>query len=84
MNPRLEAVTARDDYALEIEFSNGEFGVYDRVPHLDFGVFKELRDIDYFKKAQADGGTVSWPHEQDICRDTLYEDSVKLPNTRKA
>jgi hypothetical protein len=78
MNPRVTAVTTKGDYKLEIEFSNGEVGIYDCAPLLDFGVFRELRDLDYFRQARADGGTVVWPHEQDICPDTLYEDSQKL------
>ena len=78
MNPRVKAVVAKEGYRLEITFSNGEVGVYDCSPILDFGVFKELRDISYFKQARAVGGTVVWPHEQDICPDTLYEDSKKL------
>jgi hypothetical protein len=78
MNPRVKGVVARDDYTLEIEFVNGEIGVYDCRPILGFGVFQELRDIDYFRQAQVEGGTVVWPHEQDICPDTLYEDSKKL------
>jgi hypothetical protein len=78
MNPRVKAVVARDDYQLEIEFANGEVGFYDCAPLLDFGVFRELRDIDYFKQARAEGGTVVWPHEKDICPDTLYEDAKKL------
>ena len=78
MNPRVKAVVAKDDYRLEITFSNGEVGIYDCTPILDFGVFKELRDLGYFKQALAVGGTVVWPHEQDICPDTLYEDSKKL------
>ena len=78
MNPRVKAVVAKDDYKLEIEFANGEIGVYDCAPLLDFGVFRELRDINYFKPARAEGGTVAWPHEQDICPDTLYEDAKKL------
>jgi hypothetical protein len=78
MNPRVKAVVAKDDYKLEIEFTNGELGVYDCTPLLDFGVFKELRALDYFKRARAEGGTVVWPDEQDISPDTLYEDSKKL------
>jgi hypothetical protein len=78
MNPRVTAVTPNEDYKLEIEFTNGEVGVYDCAPLLDFGVFQELRDMSYFKQARAEGGTVVWPHEQDICPDTLYEDSKKL------
>ena len=30
----------------------------------------------YFKQVQVLDGTVVWPHEQDICPDTLYLDSV--------
>ena len=78
MNPRVVAVAAKGDSKLEIEFSNGEVGIYDCAPLLDFGVFREMRDLDYFRQARAEGGTVVWPHEQDICPDTLYEDSQKL------
>jgi hypothetical protein len=77
MNPRVTAVVAKDDHRLEITFSNGEVRVYDCAPLLDFGVFRELRDLNYFKQARAEGGTVVWPHEQDICPDTLYEDSQR-------
>lgn len=78
MNPRVKAVVAKDDHRLAITFSNGEIGVYDCTPLLDFGVFRELRDLSYFKQARALGGTVVWPHEQDICPDTLYEESERL------
>lgn len=77
MNPRVTAVVPKDDYKLEITFSNGEIGLFTCTPLLDFGVFKELRDISYFKQARASGGTAVWPHEQDICPDTLYETSKK-------
>ncbi len=73
MNPRVTNVVPTDDYQLEITFANGEVGVYDCKPLLDFGVFRELRDVGYFKQARVEGGTVAWPHEQDICPDTLYE-----------
>src|SRR4029078_12158664 len=77
MNPRIKSVVAGDDYTLQLVFTNGEQGIYDCQPLLDFGVFCELRDLNYFKQVRADGGTVVWPHEQDICPDTLYEDSKK-------
>jgi hypothetical protein len=77
MNPRVKEVIAVDNYLLELVFTNGEHGRYDCRPLLDFGVFKELRDISYFKLAKVAGGTVVWPHEQDICPDSLYFDSCK-------
>ena len=78
MNPRIKAVNPIDDYQLILEFTNGELGVYDCKHLLDFGVFKALRDINYFKQVTVTDGTVTWPHEQDICPDTLYLDSKKM------
>ena len=77
MNPRVKGVLPRGDYKLEIAFTNGEVGVFDCALLLSFGVFRELQDLRYFKQARAENGTVVWPHEQDICPDTLYEDSEK-------
>lgn len=34
----------------------------------------ELQNVDYFKQVKVLDGTVSWPHGQDICPDTLFED----------
>lgn len=78
MNPRVKAVKARDHYKLEITFSNGEVGVYDCNPLLNFGVFTELKNKIYFKQVRAANEVVVWPHEQDICPDTLYLDSIKI------
>lgn len=77
MLPRVRQVEAKPDYRLEIIFSNGEVGVYDCRPLLDFGVFRELRDESYFQQVYVTNGTVAWPHEQDICPDTLYLDSQR-------
>ena len=77
MNPRVREVTPTDDYKLKLRFDNGQSGIYDCSPLLDFGVFRELRDTAYFKQARVVVGTVAWPHEQDICPDTLYLDSRK-------
>jgi len=77
MNPRIKNVITSLDYKLHMEFTNGENGIYDCLPILDFGVFKELKDLNYFKQAQVLDGTVVWPHGQDVCPDTLYLDSIK-------
>ena len=77
MNPRVKKVIPLSDYKLQIEFNNGERRVYDCANILDFGVFKELQDKNYFQLAKTVDGTVAWPHGQDICPDTLYLDSTK-------
>ena len=78
MNPRVKSVTPKDDFTLEITFTNGEKGIYDCSHLLDFGVFCELKERNYFKQVKAVDGTVTWPHDQDICPDTLYLDSKKI------
>jgi hypothetical protein len=77
MNPRIRVARADDDYQLHLVFEDGERGIFDCHPYLNFGVFKELKDLKYFKRVKVLDGTVVWPHEQDICPDTLYVDSRK-------
>ena len=77
MNPRITEVIPTDDYKLRLVFTNGERGIYDCSRLLNFGVFQELLDRNYFKQVRVSHGTIVWPHEQDICPDTLYLDSEK-------
>ena len=77
MLPRVREVVAVEEYRLRIVFTNGETGVYNCRPLLGFGVFRELEDESYFRRVRAQGGTVVWPHEQDICPDTVYLDSIR-------
>ena len=59
-------------------FDDGDCRVYDCSYLLDFGVFRELRDVGYFNQASVVDGTVVWPHQQDICPDTLYLGSYRV------
>ena len=81
MNPRVKSVVARKRYKLEITFTDGVIGIYDCAPLLDWGVFAELRDVRFVNQVRASGGTVVWPHEQDICPDVLYTDSKRIVST---
>jgi len=78
MNPRVKKVIPTDDYKLKLTFKNEEKAIYDCKNLLDFGVFKELKNIEYFKRVSVKYGTVVWPNEQDICPDTLYIDSIHI------
>lgn len=78
MNPRIKKVIPIEDYKLRLTFTNGEEGIYNCSRLLDFGVFRELQDKSYFKQVKIVDGTVVWPHEQDICPDTLYLDSENI------
>ncbi|OQB85902.1 MAG: hypothetical protein BWX88_01519 [Planctomycetes bacterium ADurb.Bin126] len=75
MLPRVQSVKALPEYRLELTFTSGEIGIYDCRPLLHFGVFAELQDEEYFRQVELVNGTVAWPHDQDICPDTLYAES---------
>jgi hypothetical protein len=78
MNPRVAEVFPVEGYKLKLFFTNGEQGLYDCTALLNFGVFKEFKDKNYFNQVKVLDGTTVWPHEQDICPDTLYLDSEKF------
>ena len=81
MNPRVKYVIPQENHRLLLHFTNDEQGIYDCSGLLNFGVFTELQDENYFRQVKALDGTIVWPHEQDICPDTLYLDSVKIKKT---
>ena len=71
-DPRVTSVKPLDSYKLELTFTNNTSGIFDCSPYLDKGVFKELKDVKYFKQVRVSNGTVTWPHHQDFCPDTLF------------
>ena len=70
------AVKANDDFSLDLKFNGGSVKRFDVKPYLERGVFKELNDLNYFKKVLIAFGTVQWPDEQDISPETLYIDGA--------
>ena len=78
MNPRVKKVTAEPEYKLRLTFTNDEVRMYDVKPLLGKGVFRELQDESMFRSVRPWHGTVQWSGGQDICPDTLYEDSVPV------
>jgi hypothetical protein len=73
------AVTANDDFSLDLKFNDGSVKKFDAKPYLDYEFFRELKDLNYFKQVRVAFGTVQWPHEQDISPETLYLESVPVP-----
>ena len=71
-------VKANDDYSLDLKFDDGTLKRFDAKPYLERGIFKDLKDLSYFKKVRVAFGTVQWPNEQDISPETLYMDGVNI------
>ena len=69
---KVTAVRANEDYTLDLTFNDGSVKRFDVKPYLKYEVFKELKDLTYFKQVKLAFGTVQWPHEQDIAPETLF------------
>jgi hypothetical protein len=73
MNPRITKALPENNYRVYLEFSNGERREFDVTPYLEKGIFRRLKDEDYFRQLRVSMGTIEWPDGQDFCPDTLYE-----------
>lgn len=71
-------VSANDDFSLDLKFADGTTKRFNAKPYLDYEVFRELKDLAYFKQVSIAFGTVQWPHEQDISPETLYVEGVPV------
>ncbi|MBI5746813.1 MAG: DUF2442 domain-containing protein [Nitrospirae bacterium] len=59
------------DYKIKVTLSTGKTGIFNVEPYLDKGIFTELKDYSYFKRASIEYGTIVWPHEQDFAPETI-------------
>jgi hypothetical protein len=77
MNKVVDA-KANPDHTLDLVFSDGSKRRFDAKPYLDKGVFRELKDISYFRRVSLAYGTVQWPNEQDFAPETLYFEGSEI------
>ena len=65
-------------YQLYVETKDRRCGIFDVKPYLDFGMFRELKNIHYFNQVPILFGVITWPNEQNIAPETLWEDLLSL------
>jgi Protein of unknown function (DUF2442) len=75
MNPRVASVCALPGLKLQLDFQDGRRATFDVSPYVDYPVFQQLKDPEYFSRAKVDHGTVQWPGGIDFDPDTLYLES---------
>jgi hypothetical protein len=60
MYPSVKEVIPHDDFTLCLVFENGERGILDMKPILDFGLFKRIKDLSTFKPVRIVFDTIEW------------------------
>ena len=76
MNYAVISVEALENYNLLLTFKTGEKKIYDMKPHLDGGIFEELKDKNLFRKVRVSFDTIEWENGADFDPEVLYQDSI--------
>lgn len=76
MNYAVISVEALENCNLLLTFKTGEKKIYDMKPHLDGGIFEELKDKNLFRKVRVSFDTIEWENGADFDPEVLYQDSI--------
>ena len=72
MHPSVKTVIPRNGYTLAITFNNGESGILDMKPYLDFGIFNRIKDYKSFEKVTVAFDTIEWESGADLDPEFVY------------
>jgi hypothetical protein len=78
MYPSVKEVTPGSDYLLTIVFDNGERGVLDMKPILDFGIFQRIKDESAFKQVRVSFDTIEWACGVDLDPEYVYQKCMAI------
>lgn len=76
--PAVKSVRPLEGYRLEIQFDNGESGILDMTPYLEFGVFRRLQNPERFRSVTVAFDTIEWDGEIDLDPEFVYEKTKML------
>ena len=84
MYPSVAKVTPNKEFTLTIVFDNGEEGVLDMKPYLEFGVFQRIRDYASFERVRVAFDTIEWDRGVDLDPEFIYGQCKAAANTSVA
>ncbi len=73
MYPSIKGVTPKENYILSITFDNGEHGILDMKPFLDFGIFQSLKNQSAFNRVRVVFDTIEWESGADLDPEFVYK-----------
>ena len=73
MHPAVISVECEENYILSVVFDNGENGLLDMKPYLNFGVFKTLKDPSVFETVHVSFDAIAWESGADLAPEFVYE-----------
>lgn len=73
MYPAITSVEDKGDYILSVGFNNGENGLLDMKPYLNFGIFKKIQDPCIFKGVRVSFDTIAWETGADLAPEFVYK-----------
>ena len=72
MLPTVKEVYPQENHEILVVFDNGERGILDMKPYLEFGVFKRLKNCESFKQIRVAFDTVEWSSGVDLDPEFIY------------
>ena len=73
MYPAVKEVTPQEDFTLSVVFDNGERGILDMKPILEFGIFQRIKDYDKFRRVRVSFDTIEWDCGVDLDPEFVYK-----------
>lgn len=77
-------VIPQDNFFLLLTFENGEKRQFDMKPYLEYGIFKELKNLNIFNSVKISFDSIAWDNQADLDPELLYEKSQKLDIPKEA
>ena len=78
MHHAITSVEPMSDYKVLVSFNNGERGVLDMKPYLEFGVFPRLKDVEVFQRVRVAFDTIEWEVGVDLDPEFVYAKSLRI------